>query len=139
MGILKGTAASLRRRLDARLPQLEYRVRVSITPCAFRGGRNGVWVGFSRGFTHFPLPKISLYHLSALISFISFHFISSAPVMVLQAWSADILAIHRPSFKELHCDSYLDSALCRTRAEDTSLQTEKPRLQFCRRQVFHRK
>ena len=39
-------------------------------------GRNGVWVGFSRGFSHFPLPQLSFHHFSTLISSISFHFIS---------------------------------------------------------------
>ena len=43
--------------------------------CGFRGGRNGVWVGFSRGFSRFPLPPISFHHFSTLISSISFHFI----------------------------------------------------------------
>ena len=52
------------------------RVRVSVTPCGFRSGQNGVWVGFSRGFSRFPLPQISSHHLSILISSISFHFIS---------------------------------------------------------------
>ena len=65
-------AASWRKRLDARLPPLRSRVRVSIPPCGFRGGRNGVWVGFSRGFSRFPLPQISIHHFSTLISF---HFI----------------------------------------------------------------
>ena len=51
------------------------RVRVSVTPCGFRGGRNGVWVGFSWGFSRFPLPEISFHHFSTLISSISFHFI----------------------------------------------------------------
>ena len=37
-----------------------------------RGGRNGVWVGFSRGFSRFPLPQVSFHHFSS----ISFHFIS---------------------------------------------------------------
>ena len=69
-------AASWRKRLDARLPPLGSRVRVSVPPCGFRGGRNGVWVGFSRGFFLFPLPQISLHHFSTLISSISFHFIS---------------------------------------------------------------
>ena len=41
----------------------------------FRGGQNGVWVGFSRGFSRFPLPQISFHHFSILISSISFHFI----------------------------------------------------------------
>ena len=69
-------AASWRKRLDARLPSLGSRVHISVTPCGFRGGRNGVWVGFSRGFSHFPLPLISFHHFSTLISSISFHFIS---------------------------------------------------------------
>ena len=69
-------AASWRKRLGARLPPLGSRVRVSVTPCGFPYGRNGVWVGFSRGFTRFPLPQISVHHFSPLISSISFHFIS---------------------------------------------------------------
>ena len=51
-------------------------VCVSVTPCGFRGGRNGVWVGFSRGFSHFPLPQLSFHHFPTFISSISFHFIS---------------------------------------------------------------
>ena len=35
----------------------------------------GVWVGFSRGFSRFPLPQISFHHFSTLISSISLHFI----------------------------------------------------------------
>ena len=69
-------AASCRKRLDARLPPLGSRVRASVPPCGFRGGRNGVWVGFSRGYSRFPLPQISFHHVSILISSISFHFIS---------------------------------------------------------------
>ena len=46
----------------------------SVTTCGFCGGRNGVWEGFSRGFSHFPLPQISFHHFSTLISSISFHF-----------------------------------------------------------------
>ena len=57
-------------------PPLGSRVRVSVTPCGFCGGRNGVWVGFLRGFSRFPLPQISFHHFSTLISSISFHFIS---------------------------------------------------------------
>ena len=67
--------ASWRKRLGARLPPLGSRVRVSVTPCGFPGGRNGIWVGFSRGFSRFPLPQISFHHFSKLISSISFHFI----------------------------------------------------------------
>ena len=72
----KFKAVSWRKRLDARLPPLGSRVRVSVTPRGFRGGRNGVWVGFSRGFSGLPLPQISFHHFSTLISSISFHFIS---------------------------------------------------------------
>ena len=68
-------AASWRKRLDACLPPLGSRVRVSVPPCGFRGGRNGVWVGFSRGFSHFSLPQTSFHHFSTLISSISFRFI----------------------------------------------------------------
>ena len=73
---LKVQAASWRKRLGARLPPLGSRVRGSVTPCGFRGGRNGVQVGFSRGFSRFPLLQISFHHFSTLISSISFHFIS---------------------------------------------------------------
>ena len=69
-------AASSRKRLDTRLPPLGSRVCILVPPCGFRGGRNGVWVGFSRGFSRFPLPQISFHHFSTLISSISFHFIS---------------------------------------------------------------
>ena len=81
----------------------------------------GIYVGFSRCFSRFPLPHISFHHFSTLISFISFHFISSAPVMVRQAWSVGILPIHRSWTKGLHRLSSLDPALCRTRVEDIYL------------------
>ena len=68
-------AASWRKRLDARLPPLGSRVRVSVPPCGFRGGRYGVWVGFSWGFSRFSLQQISFHNFSTLISYISFHFI----------------------------------------------------------------
>ena len=58
-----------------------------------RDGRKGVWIGFSPGFFHFPLPQVSFRDLSTFMSFVSFHFTSSAPVMVHQAWSAGILTI----------------------------------------------
>ena len=45
------------------------------SPCGFRGARNGVWVGFPRGFSCFPLPQILFHHFTTLISSISFHFI----------------------------------------------------------------
>ena len=85
-------AASWRKRLGARLPPLESRVRVSVTPCGFRGGRNGIWVGFSRGFSRFPYHKFN----STISPHSShpFRFLSSALVMVLQAWSAGTFDIH---------------------------------------------
>ena len=84
--------ASWRKRLDARLPPLGSRVRISVPPCGFRGGRNGVWVGFSRGFSRFPLPQISFHHTHLY----PFRFISSALVMARQPWSAGTLATHGP-------------------------------------------
>ena len=63
-------AAPWCKQLDARLPPLGIRVHVSVTPCGFHDGRNGVWVGFSRGFSRFPLPQILFHHFSTLISFI---------------------------------------------------------------------
>ena len=78
-------AATWCRRIDAVLLPLGSRVRISVTPCAFRGGRNGDWVGFSRSFSRFSLPQILFHRLSILISFHSFHFISSTPVLVHQA------------------------------------------------------
>ena len=70
---------------QAHLPPLWSRVRLSVTPCGFHGGRNGVWVGFFRGLARFPLPEISFHHFSTLISFISFRFLSpcdGATVMI---------------------------------------------------------
>ena len=65
--------APWRKRLDARLPALRSRVRVSVTPCGFRGQRSWVWIAFPPGFSSFVLPQISFHHFSTLISFISFH------------------------------------------------------------------
>ena len=56
-------ATSWGKRLEARLPSLGSRVRVSVPPFGFRGGRYGVWVGFSRGFSRFPLLQISFHQL----------------------------------------------------------------------------
>ena len=91
------------------------RIRVSVTPCGFRGGRIGVWVGFSRGFSRFPLPQISFHHFSPLISSISFHFI--CPLMVHQAWSAGTLAILGPTISGFHRISSLDPTLCWIRVD----------------------
>ena len=48
-------------------------------------------VVLGRGSSRFPLLQISFHHLYTLIRFISFYFISSAPVMLRQAWSVGIL------------------------------------------------
>ena len=84
----------------------------------FCGGQNGIWVGFSQGFFHFPPPQISFHHFSTLILLILFHFLSSAPVMVLQTWLADIFTIHRPSVKGVHCITALNLVQYWTRVED---------------------
>ena len=100
------------KRLVARLPPLGSRVRIAIIPRRFNGGRNGIRIVFSLGFSCFPLPQISFHLLHT--HFVNF--ILSAPVglMVRQAWSTGILAIHRPSIK----GSFFDPALCRIRLED---------------------
>ena len=76
---------------------------------------------FFLGFLPFPLSQISFHNFPTLISFVSFHFISSDPVVVRQAWSAGILAIHISSINGLHCISSFDTALCRIRIEDIYL------------------
>ena len=103
--IMLTKATSWRKRLDARLPPLGSRVRVSFLPCGFRGGRNGVWVGFSGGFSRFSLPWISFHHFSTLISSISFHFIRPCDD------ASGVVGRHP-------CSSSLDPTLCWTRVED---------------------
>ena len=66
-------AASWLKRLGARIPPLGSRVRVSVTPCGFRDGRNGVWVGFSRVTPLFPYHKF--HSTISPHSSISFNFI----------------------------------------------------------------
>ena len=107
--------ASWRKRLDARLPPLGSRVRVSVTPCGFRGERNGILLGFSRGF---PLSQISFHHFYTLISSILFHFISSVPAMMRRAWSASTLAIHRLSTWGFHRISSFVPALSQIWVEE---------------------
>ena len=68
--------------------------------CGFRGGRNGVWVGFSRSVFRTSRPQISFHHFSTLIS--------SVPLMVCQAWSHGIRSIHRSSIKGHHRISSLN-------------------------------
>ena len=92
------------------------RVRVSVTPCGFCGGRNEFWVGFSRDFFSFLLPQISFHHFTMLVSFISFHII--CPCDGASGVPTGIIAIHRPTIKRSDPISSLDPALCRKRAED---------------------
>ena len=76
MHILKNCGGSVARGIvDGRLGS---RVRVSVTPCGFRGGWNVVWVRFSgvppvSSTTNFlpPFLHTQLFH------FVSFHFIRS--------------------------------------------------------------
>ena len=68
-------AAPWCKQLYAHLPPLGSQVCVFITPCGFCGGQNRVWVGFSWGFSRFPLPQISFHFFSIHIHFVSFHFI----------------------------------------------------------------
>ena len=58
--------------LDTPFPPLGSWVRVSVTPCGFCDGWNRVWVGFSWGFSHFPLLQISFLHTHRIHFF---HFI----------------------------------------------------------------
>ena len=87
-------AASWRKPLGARLPLLGSRVRVSVTPCGFRGRRNGVWADFSRVSPVFPYHQF--HSTISPHSFHPFRLISSALVMVRQAWSAGTLVTHGP-------------------------------------------
>ena len=56
---------------------------------------HSMWVGF------LPFTPATDFIASFLHTHL-IHFVSSAPVMVRQAWLAGILAIHRPSIKGLH-------------------------------------
>ena len=89
-----------------------------VTPYGFRGGQNGVWIGFSLGFPRFSLPQISFHHFSAFISSVSFYFISSVLWWCDRPWSAGILDIHWPSMQGLHRIWSLDPVLCRTWVDD---------------------
>ena len=94
----------------------------SVSPCGFRGGRNEVWVGFSRGFSRFPLPQISFHHFSTLISSISFHFIrpcdGTTGVIGRYPCNSDFQCIT----SQFHYISTLDPVLCRVRIENYSIR-----------------
>ena len=70
--------------LDLRLQSLGSRVYVSVTPCRFRGGRNGDLGRYFSGFLLFSPTKnfIPPFLHTHLIRFVSFRFISSAPLMM---------------------------------------------------------
>ena len=109
-------AASWRKQLDARLQPLGSRICASVPPCGFCGGRNRVWVGFSRGFSHFPLSQSSFHHFSTLISSISFHFICPCD------GATGVVGRHPCYSRTYHIGAslhlILDPTLCWTRFED---------------------
>ena len=76
------------------------------TLCEFRGRRNGVWLGFAKGFLPFSSYTnfIPLFLLSYVIYFIS-------PSDGAKVWSAGILDIHWLSILGRHHISSLDPAL----------------------------
>ena len=49
------------------------RLGARVTPCGFRGGRNGVWVGFLRDFSCHKFHSTISPHSSHPCRFISFH------------------------------------------------------------------
>ena len=85
---------------------------------------HSMWVSWwkkrslDRFFSEFPPSTNSIPQFLHTDLILSFNFISSAPVMMRQAWSADILTIHSPLTQGLHCISSRDPALCRTRIEN---------------------
>ena len=92
------------------------RVRVSATPCGFRGGRNEIWISFFRSFSRFPPPHISFLHFSTVISFISFHYFrpydGTSGMIGRHPWYS------QTSNKGIHRVSSLDLVLCRPEVED---------------------
>ena len=77
-----------------------------------------VWVRrfFSEFLPFSPATNLTPLFLQAhLINLVLFHYI---PLMVRQAWSAGILAIHSSLMKGLHRFSFLNPVPCRTRIED---------------------
>ena len=63
--------------LDTCLPLLGCQVCISVTPCGFHGGRNGVWITFW-GFSSFPYHKFhSTIYLHYYFMFLQ-HYLCSA-------------------------------------------------------------
>ena len=80
-------------------------------------------MSFSR---HFGYTVSNIFHSTiSPHSSHPFRFISSALVMVSQAWSAGTLATHGPIISGLHRISSLDPTLCWTRVEDIYLYLYK--------------
>ena len=88
------------------------RVCISVTPCWYSGGQNGIWVGFSRGFSRFPLPNISFHHFSTLL----FYFISPCD------GATDVVGRHFLLFTYLQdtvrTSSHPSTRSCRIRVEE---------------------
>ena len=97
-------------RLVACLLPLSSRVRVSATQRGFCGGRNGVWVGFSRGFSRFPLSQISFHNFFTPISSVS-----SADVIAKQ--TSLLFTDLQYRFLIASHTSTRPCALCRTRGD----------------------
>ena len=76
-------------------------------------GSGQVFYGVSPVFPHHNFHSTISPHSSH-----PFRFISSAFVMVHQAWSAGTLATHAPIIQGLHRISSLDPTLCWTQVED---------------------
>ena len=85
---------------------------MSVAPCWFRRESGLVFLGVSAIFPYHKFLFTISPHSSYFIPSHSFHFNSSAPVMVRLACSAEILAIHR------YLIASLDPTLCQTRVEE---------------------
>ena len=114
-------AASWRKRLAARLPPLqrgpEFASRsLHVGFVVDETGSGQVFHGVSPVFPYHKLHSTISPHSSH-----PFRLISSALVMVRQAWSAGTLATHGPIILGLHRISTLDPTLCWTRVEDIYL------------------
>ena len=70
-----GKMASFHRQLLACFPPLASQVCTSVTLCWFCGAQIGFWIGFSLGFSHFPLTTnfIPPFLHTRSFCFITFH------------------------------------------------------------------
>ena len=89
--------------------------RVSVTRRVFRGGRNGIWVAFLGVSPVFPYHK---FHFT--ISSHSFHLFRFISLWwCVRRCQLESLLFTDLQIKGLHRISSLDTALCRTRVEDS--------------------